>query len=168
STRSSPQGGEHGYDAGKKVKGRKRHLVVDTLGLLLAVVVTSASVQDRAAAGQALAQAQERTGHTIQTLYADSAYAGKVAAVMAHEQQVKVQIIRRVPSWRWDDAQQSLWEEMITMPILPKRWVVERSHAWLEKCRRLTMHHDRTPRAATAWAWLAQARMLMTRLAQAV
>ncbi len=167
STRSSPQGGEHGYDKAKKVKGRKRHLVVDTLGLLVAVVITGASVQDRAAAGQALAQAQERTGHTITKLYADSAYAGKVAALMAHEHKVDVQIIRRTRSWSWDDRQHSLWEEMTAMPILPKRWVVERTHAWLEKYRRLMVHHDRTTRAATAWVWLAQARMLMTRLAKA-
>lgn len=164
STRSSSQGGEHGYDAGKKVKGRKRHLVVDTLGLLLAVVITCAAVQDRDAAAQALEQARQRTGNTINTLFADSAYAGKLAQSIAATQNVEVKIIRRVPSWRYNDAQASLWPLMQAMPVLPKRWVVERSHAWLEKYRRLNVHYDRSIRSATAWVWLAQARMLMTRL----
>ena len=165
STRISPQGGAQGFDAGKKVKGRKRHLVVDTLGLILAVVVTSAALQDRDAAAVALQQAQEKTGQSIKTLFADSAYAGRCAALITKDQAVEVQIIRRMPRGQWDDPQQPLWPEQSEMKVLPKRWVVERTHAWLEKHRRLIMHHDRKVETSRAWVWLAQARMLLARLA---
>ena len=164
SSRGSPQGGTLGFDAGKKVKGRKRHLVVDTLGLLLAVVVTSAAVPDRAAAGQAVAQAYARTGGTLKVLWADSAYAGQCAQEIEKAHQLQVQIVRNSARQRWDDAQQTLWSEEQPMVMPKKRWVVERTHAWLERNRRLVMHHDRKPFYAQAWVWLAQARMLLGRL----
>ena len=164
SSRGSPQGGTLGFDAGKKVKGRKRHLVVDTLGLLLAVVVTSAAVADRAATGQAVAQAYARTGGTLKVLWADSAYAGQCAQEIEKAHQLQVQIVRNSARQRWDDAQQTLWSEEQPMVMPKKRWVVERTHAWLERNRRLVMHHDRKPFYAQAWVWLAQARMLLGRL----
>jgi putative transposase len=164
SSRGSPQGGTLGFDAGKKVKGRKRHLVVDTLGLLLAVVVTSAAVADRAAAGQAVAQAYARTGGTLKVLWAESAYAGQCAQEIEKAHQLQVQIVRNSARQRWDDAQQTLWSEEQPMVMPKKRWVVERTHAWLERNRRLVMHHDRKPFYAQAWVWLAQARMLLGRL----
>lgn len=164
SNRGSPQGGTLGFDAGKKVRGRKRHLVVDTLGLLLAVVVTSAAVQDRAAAGQAVAQACARTGGSLKVLWADSAYAGQCAQEIEKAHSVRVQIVRHSARHRWDDAQQSLWSEEKPVVMPKKRWVVERTHAWLERNRRLVMHHDRKPFYAQAWVWLAQSRMLLSRL----
>ncbi len=166
STRIWPQGGLSGYDAGKKVKGRKRHLVVDTLGLLLAVSVTAASVQDRDGALTAVASACAKHP-TVKRLYADSAYAGKCAERIEHDHRITVQIVRRPGAvGEWDDPQQSLWPlGGGGFVILPKRWVVERTHAWLERSRRLVMHHDRSTANATAWAWLAQARMLLHRLA---
>jgi transposase len=164
SSRGSPQGGTLGFDAGKKVQGRKRHLVVDTLGLLLAVVVTSAAVPDRAAAGQAVAQACARTSGALKVLWADSAYAGQCAQEIEKVHRVQVQIVRNSTRHRWDDAQQSLWSEEQPVAMPKKRWVVERTHAWLERNRRLVMHHDRKPFYAQAWVWLAQARMLLARL----
>jgi putative transposase len=164
SNRGSPQGGTLGFDAGKKVQGRKRHLVVDTLGLLLAVVVTSAAVQDRDAAAQTVAQACKRTGGSFKVLWADSAYAGQCAQQIEKAHDVKVQIVRHSARHRWDDAQQPLWKEEQPVVIAKKRWVVERTHAWLERNRRLVMHHDRKPFYAQAWVWLAQARMLLGRL----
>jgi transposase len=164
STRGSAQGGQVGFDAGKKVQGRKRHLIVDTLGLLLAVVVTSAAVQDREAAPQALAQACKRTAGSIKVLWADSAYAGQCAQELERAHGVQVQIVRHSGRARWDDAQQPLWQEEQPTTMPRKRWVVERTHAWLERSRRLVMHHDRKPLYATAWVWLAQARMLLSRL----
>jgi putative transposase len=169
STRGSPQGGELGYDAGKKVKGRKRHLVVDTLGLLLAVLVTSASVQDRDAAatvvGHALAKAE-----TVTTIFADSAYAKSCAQVLHTQHGVNVQIVRRPgngSSGTYRDQQQPLWQEPLPSGFvpLPKRWVVERTHAWGERWRRLVMHHDRNTTTAAGWVWLAEARILAARLA---
>lgn len=168
SNRISPQGGVSGYDAGKKVKGRKRHLVVDTLGLLLAVSVTAASVQDRDGALAAVASACTKYA-SIQRLYADSAYAGKCAERIEHDHSITVEIVRRPnAAGEWDSPQLSLWPPGGGgFVVLPKRWVVERTHAWLERSRRLVMHHDRSPRIASAWAWLAQAHMLLHRLAVA-
>jgi transposase len=164
SNRISPQGGSSGFDAGKKVKGRKRHLVVDTLGLLLAVSVTAASVQDRDGATLAIADACNRHAR-IEKLFADSAYAGHCAQAIEREHGIAVQIVRR-PSARgeWDDPQAPLWPQSTGFVVLPKRWVVERTHAWLERSRRLVMHHDRSTSHAQAWAWLAQAKMLLARL----
>lgn len=164
SNRGSAQGGTMGFDAAKKVHGRKRHLVVDTLGLLLAVVITSAAVQDRAAAQGAVAQACQRTGGSLKTLWADSAYAGPCAEQIEATLGLQVRIVRHSARHRWDDAQQSLWANEPPPVIAKKRWVVERTHAWLERNRRLVMHHDRKPFYATAWVWLAQARMLLERL----
>ncbi len=166
SNRISPQGGNSGYDAGKKVKGRKRHLVVDTLGLLLAVSVTAASVQDRDGAPSAVSSACSKHP-TIERLYADSAYAGQCAERIAHDNNIAVEIVRRPAAvGEWDTPQQSLWPTGGGgFVVLPKRWVVERTHAWLERSRRLVMHHDRSSRNAAAWAWLAQSHMLLHRLA---
>ncbi|KGE50276.1 IS5 family transposase, partial [Xanthomonas axonopodis] len=93
STRGSPQGGESGYDAGKKIKGRKRHLVVDTLGLLLAVSITAASVQDREGAHPVVERAMEKYPG-IQALYADSGYAGQCAQTVSQCHDIRVQIVR--------------------------------------------------------------------------
>lgn len=164
--RISPQGGTSGYDAGKKVKGRKRHIVTDTLGLLLAVSVTAAGVQDRDGASHVVAQACAKYS-SVKLLYADSAYAGKCAERLRHENSIAVEIVRRPGAFgEWDDPQQSLFTraEAGGFVILPKRWVVERTHAWLERERRMVMHHDRSTRNAAAWAWLAQSRMLVRRL----
>jgi putative transposase len=165
--RISPQGGASGYDAGKKVKGRKRHIVTDTLGLLLAVSVTAASVQDRDGAPQVVAQACAKYS-SIKLLYADCAYAGKCAERLQHEHHITVEVVRRPGAFgEWDNPQQSLFTRAQAggFVILPKRWVVERTHAWLERERRMVMHHDRSAQNATAWAWLAQSRMLLRRLA---
>lgn len=169
STRSTAQGGDTGFDAGKKVKGRKRHLVVDTLGLLLAVTITAASVQDRDAAEPVVAQACAKVAG-LKKLYADGAYGGKCAQAIEATHGLSVEIVRH-PGNRstgtWHDAQQPLWPESVPsgFVVLPKRWVVERTHAWNERARRLMAHHDRSNWAAIAWIWLAEARILATRLA---
>jgi putative transposase len=169
STRSTAQGGETGFDAGKKVKGRKRHLVVDTLGLLLAVTITAASVQDRDAAAPVVAQACAKVPG-LKKLYADGAYGGKCALAIEEAHKLSVEIVRH-PGNRstgtWTGPQQVLWPEEIPrgFVVLPKRWVVERTHAWNERARRLMAHHDRSNWAAIAWVWLAESRILATRLA---
>lgn len=167
STRSSPQGGDSGFDAGKKVKGRKRHMVVDTLGLLLAVTVTAASVQDRDGAKEVVGQAC-RKSPTLKRLYADGAYGGKCAQAIEHAHNIRVEVVRR-PSNRstgtLHDSQQLLWPlPAAGFIVLPKRWVVERTHAWNERCRRMVMHHDRKTSISCAWVWLAEARILLSRL----
>lgn len=170
STRSSPQGGEHGYDAGKKVKGRKRHILVDTLGLLLAVSVTAASVQDRDGAHPVVATAMDKYP-TIETLFADGGYAGQCAQTVSQRHDIEVQVVRHpanrnVGRWCHDDHPDLFTAEADTngFVVLPKRWVVERTHAWNERSRRLVMHHDRLCNVSEAWVWLAEARLLARRL----
>ena len=169
STRSTAQGGDTGFDAGKKVKGRKRHLVVDTLGLLLAITVTAASVQDRDAAAPVVAQACAKVPG-LKKLYADGAYGGKCATAIEETHGISVEIVRH-PGNRntgtWQDAQQPLWPDAVAkgFVVQAKRWVVERTHAWNERARRLMAHHDRSNWAPLAWVWLAEARILATRLA---
>lgn len=170
STRSTPQGGHTGFDAGKKVKGRKRHLLVDTLGLLLAVSVTAASVQDRDAAPPLVEQAMTKVPG-LKKVYADTAYAGRcVETIEAAHPTLRVEIVRR-PTNRntgtWHQGQAELWPAPVPegFVVQAKRWVVERTHAWNERARRLIAHHDRSSWAPVAWVWLVEARILATRLA---
>jgi len=171
STRSTAQGGNTGFDAGKKVKGRKRHLVVDTLGLLLAVTITAASVQDRDAAAPVVGLACAKVPG-LKAVYADAAYGGKCAQAIEKEHGVAVHIVRH-PGNRvtgtWQTAQQPLWPDVVAkgFVVQAKRWVVERTHAWNERARRLIAHHDRSEWAPLAWVWLTEARILATRLATA-
>jgi transposase len=170
STRSSPQGGPSGFDAGKKVKGRKRNVVVDTLGLLLAVSVTAANVQDRDAAPDAVAHAAAKYP-SVATLFVDSAYAGRFAQTVEENHGIRVEVVRHpahktIGQWQADDAPQPL---LVTANAdgfvpLPKRWIVERTHAWNERARRLIMHHDRLPLVSEAWVWLTEARILLRRM----
>ena len=163
STRHSPQGGESGIDAGKKVKGRKRHLVVDSLGLLLGVIVTAASIQDRDAFPPLMASVMDKHPG-IERVYADSAYAGQKADEVERTHGVSVEIVRNTGKPWVDPAQPSLFPEEPPANGLPKRWIVERTHAWNERSRRLIMHHDRLPEVSTAWVWLSEARLLLRRL----
>jgi transposase len=168
-TRSTLQGGNTVFDAGKTVKGRKRNLVVDSLGLLLAVTITAASVQDHDTAADVVAKAYAKA-HTIKKLYTDAAYAGQRAAAIERAHGITVEVVRRQgnrATGTWRDAQQPLGPEESAKPFVmqPMRWVVERTHAWLERDRRLIAHRDRSDRAPSAWIWLAQARMVATRLA---
>lgn len=168
STRSTAQGGDTGFDAGKKVKGRKRHLVVDTLGLVLAVTVTSASVQDRDGAGPVVALACAKVPG-LKRLYADSAYGGQCAQRIEAQHDIAVQIIRRPDNRLTGTFQSELWPQAPARNFIvqAKRWVVERTHAWNERARRLMVHHDRSNWAPVAWVWLTEARLLASRLAQA-
>jgi transposase len=170
SNRGSPQGGDNGYDAGKKVKGRKRHVVVDTLGLLLAVSVTAASVQDRDGAHPVMASATAKYP-SLQTVFADNGYAGQCAQTLTQTHGLSVDIVRHprnasVGRWQLSDQPDLFTREQPRKPfvVLPKRWVVERTHAWIERARRLIMHHDRRSDVSEAWVWLAQGRQLMRRL----
>ena len=111
-----------GWDAGKKVNGRKRHLAVDTMGLLLVVLVTPACVQDRDA-GRALLWRLRASHRSIRLVWADGGYAGKLVAWAACVLHLAVEIVRKRPG-------QSTFE------VLPRRWVVERTLAWISKHRR--------------------------------
>lgn len=163
SVRTSPQGGPKGFDAGKKVKGRKRHIATDTLGLLVAVVVTAASVQDRDAGPVVLDAALDRYP-TLAKVYVDQGYAGRAAQAM-REREVQVEVVRRRDRM-WTTKQLSL----LPLPargfeILPKRWVVERTHAWNDMPRRQAKDYDRRLDVSEAWIWFTEGRLLLRRLA---
>jgi transposase len=166
SVKTSAQGGEKGYDAAKKIKGRKRHLVTDTLGLLIAVLVTGAGVQDRDAALDAMEMAMEKAP-SIRMLYADSGYEGKRALELRERYGIDVEIIRHPASrkgGRWSEGQIALFEAPRSFTVLPKRWVVERTNAWNDRPRRMSKDHDRNLSVSAAWIWLTEARMLLRRV----
>jgi len=144
--------------------------VVDTLDLLLAVSVTAASVQDRAGAHPVGADAVTKYP-TLQTVFADNGYAGRCAQTLTQTHNLNIDIVRHprnanVGFWSVPGQPDLLTETQPRKPfvVLPKRWVVERTHAWIERARRLVMHHDRRTDVAENWVWLAQARMLAARL----
>jgi transposase len=142
-----------GYDAGKKINGRKRHIVVDSLGLLLVVVVTAASMQDRDAAFRLLAAVRERFS-TISLVWADGGYAGRLVNWAKSVLTLTVQIIKRN-----DDTS--------GFTVLPRRWVVERTFGWMLRYRRLVRDYERRPdhhEAMVLWASVT----IMTRKLQRV
>ena len=118
-----------GYDAGKRINGRKRHLVVDSLGLLLAVIVTAASVQDRDAAFRLLALLRERFS-TISLVWADGGYAGRLVSWACQVLALTATIVKRS-------------DDTTGFAVLPRRWVVERTFGWLLRYRRLIRDYER-------------------------
>ena len=118
-----------GYDAGKKISGIKRHILVDTLGLPHAIAITTAEVTDRQGALQAV-QRNRASLATVTSILADGGYTGKPFAQAIRDMLgAEVQIAKR--------------NELHTFSVMPKRWIVERSFAWIEKCRRLWKNCER-------------------------
>jgi transposase len=141
-----------GWDAGKKVNGRKRHLAVDTLGLLLVVVVTAACVQDRDGARPLLWRL--RAGHRgVRLVWADAGYAGKLVAWARCVLGLVVEVVRKRPG-------QSTFE------VLPRRWVVERTLAWIAKHRRCVRDYERLPAHHAAMVTWAMVAVMTRRLAR--
>lgn len=163
--KTSAQGGPKGYDAAKKVKGRKRHLVVDVLGLLLAVLILPANVQDRDAAAPVLARALQKYP-TLKKLFADGGYGGECARELQARYKVEVEVVRRPhPTGVWTDGTGPPPKSAATpFPILPRRWVVERTNSWVERPRRLSKDYDRRLDVSASWVWLAETRILLQRL----
>jgi transposase len=139
-----------GYDAGKKLKGHKRHIAVDTLGLLLCVIVTAASVQDRDGAHPLLARLRE-TFSTISLVWADGGYAGRLLPWARDVLRLSVTIVKRS-----DDVRGFV--------VLPRRWVVERTFAWLSRYRRLVRIYERKPEHHEAMLWWATVHQMTRRL----
>jgi transposase len=167
SVKTSPQGGPKGYDAAKKVKGRKRHILVDTLGLILALAILPANIQDRDGAPPVVAKAMEKYP-SIKKLYVDGAYGGECKAKLELTHKLDVEVVRHPANGavgRWQDAgQQSLFPVSKGFVVLPKRWVVERTHSWNDRSRRLAKDHDRRTDVGESWIWLTEARLLVRRL----
>jgi transposase len=149
---ASEGGEQRGYDAAKKVKGRKRHIVVDTLGLLVAVAVTAADVDDARAAQQALGQVSEAEFPRLRLLWADQKYHNHALyGWVAEHGHYAVEVVRRP-------------EGAKGFVLLPRRWVVERTFAWLKRYRRLSLDREKSTRSAEAMIRLAMIHVMLNRL----
>nr|WP_307960346.1 IS5 family transposase [Sinorhizobium medicae] len=136
-----------------KIKGRKRHIVVDTLGLMVGLVVHSADIQDRDGAVAALKTVLRRWPW-LRHIFADGGYAGpKLRAALRNVAKFTLQIVKRT-----DKAK--------GFEVLPRRWVVERTFAWLGRCRRLAKDWEKSIASAEAWMLIAHIRILTRRLAR--
>jgi putative transposase len=143
--------GDRGYDAGKRVNGRKRHILVDTLGLLLAVVVTAASVQDRDGAKQLLT----RLGGAckkLRKIWVDGGYRGALLTWVAERFRFVLHLVQRSPEQRG-------------FAVLPRRWVVERTFSWFSLNRRLSKDYERQPESSETFISIAMTRLMLRRLA---
>ncbi len=142
-----------GFDAGKKVNGRKRHSVVDTLGLLLMVMVTAASVQDRDG-GKRLLERLRFVMASVAHIWADGGYAGKLVTYAHKVLRPSVEIVGKRPGQRGFE-------------VLARRWVVERTFAWIMRCRRLVQDYERLPEHAEAMVTWTMIGLMSRRLAPA-
>jgi putative transposase len=143
--------GERGYDAGKKINGRKRHILVDTLGLLLIVVVTSASVQDRDGARLLLSRLPGGC-KKLRKIWVDGGYSGRLVEWVAERFKFCLAVVLRPKETR-------------KFVLLPRRWVVERTFGWLNHSRSLSKSYERLPCTDEAWVYIAMTGIMLKRLA---
>src|SRR5690606_4872204 len=153
SVKTTEAGGPRGYDAGKKIKGRKRHIVTDMVGNMLEGIVHGADVQDRDGAPDLIERACQNHP-TVRKLFADGGYAGeKLTTAVAHIEALAIEIVKRS-----DQAKGFV--------ILPRRWIVERTFAWLNRCRRLAKDWEASIASAEAWMFIASIRRMTRRIAK--
>ncbi len=162
SVKSVEGGEERGYDKHKNVWGRKRHLIVDTLGLVMLVVVTSASVQDRDGAKLVLKALFERIKQArykhwwrfcrLERIWADGGYRGEL-----------IEWVRQKLDWKLSIVEKE--EGQKGFVLLPRRWVVERTFSWLNRQRRLTKDFERLPQSSEAFIYVAMIRLMVRNLA---
>jgi putative transposase len=151
SVKTTESGGVRGYDAGKKIKGRKRHIVTDTSGFLIFILVHAADIQDRDGAVDVLKAIRNRFPW-LRHVFADGGYAGdKLRDALRGNGDWTLEIIKRSDKARGFE-------------VLPRRWVVERTFAWLGRCRRLAKDWEQSIESSTAWATIASIRMLTRRI----
>lgn len=151
---SSPESGQRaGYDGAKRRKGSKTHMAVDTLGLLLTLHVTPADEQDRAQVGQLAQNVQAVTGETVEVAFVDQGYTGDTAEQAAAEHGIRLAVVK-------------LPEAKRGFVLLPRRWVVERSFAWLARFRRLARDYERLPDTLKGLHYLAFAMLMAHRFVQ--
>lgn len=150
--KTTEQGGLRGFDGGKLINGRKRHIVVDTLGLLLVVVVHAANIQDRDGAKLVF---RKRIGHLprLQKVWADGAYGGQLLDWVKQRFMWVLDIVKRDPLVKG-------------FKVLPKRWIVERTFGWLSHCRRLSKDYEALTETSEAFVYTAMIRLMVRRLAK--
>ena len=150
---TTQSGGPRGIDAGKRIKGRKRHIVTDTEGLLLAVLVHPANIQDVHGAVPLLRTLRRRFPK-LQQIFADRVYRGQqLLDAIADCGPWSIEIVQRPHGAKG-------------FQLLPRRWVVERTFAWFGRCRRLAKDFEASTQSATAWLYLAHVRLISRRLAR--
>src|SRR5215813_13124527 len=153
SVKTTEMGGpERGYDGGKKVKGRKQHLLVDTLGHLLRVVVLAADIQDRDGAKGLLTGLPLMVKRRLSKLWADGAYNGGIAEWCLEVLHILLEVVQPV----------TLLPGVVRFP---RRWVVERTFAWLANYRRLSKDYEESPRSSEGFIYLAFIHLLLRRAA---
>jgi putative transposase len=141
-------GDERGFDGGKKVNGRKRHILVDVLGLVLVVLVHAANLADSTAARMVLAEASLSVP-TLEKIWADSGYRGDRVQIAAHKSGIDFEVVQR---------------QAASFEVLPRRWVVERTLAWLGKQRRLSKDYERLPQVSETVVHVAMIPLMLKRL----
>lgn len=153
SVKSDSHGGAVGYDAAKRIKGRKRHLLVDTLGLLLGIEITPASIPEREGA-QTLLKRVLKGFSWLKLMWVDGGYSGPAFAqwVRGIRPKLKTEVVKRS-------------DDVSGFEVLPRRWVVERTFGWLMRHRRLVRDYETTESSAQAFAYLAMIRIQLRRLA---
>ena len=165
SVKTTEMGGPRGYDGGKKVNGRKRHLVVDTQGLLLKAKVLPADLHDRPAAELVLA-GLHRPYPGIRLMWADTAYRG-LAGWLTEQLGWSLEITRHwwTGARVWVAAGQPSPKRPAGFQVLPRRWVVERTFAWLGRNRRLSKDYERLCETTETWIYLAMTKLMLRRIA---
>lgn len=154
SVKTTESGGPRGYDAGKKIKGRKRHIATDTRGNMLDGYVHTADIQDRDGA-PALIERLREDHPTLTKIFADGGYAGeKLQSAIEHIEGLAIEIVKRS-----DTAKGFV--------LLPKRWIVERTFAWLGRCRRLAKDFEASIASSEAWLFIASIRRMTRAFARA-
>jgi transposase len=149
---STPESGHRaGYDGAKKKKGTKVHAAVDTLGDLLAVLVTPANQQERAQVRELARAVQAVTGQHVELAFVDQGYTGDEPAQAAAEQGIRLEVVKHTEAKRG-------------FVLLPRRWVVERSFAWTTRFRRLARDYERLPQTVAALHFIAFTCLLLHRL----
>jgi transposase len=152
SARPPESGPRAGYDGAKRKRGSKLHMAVDTLGHLLALHVTPANVDDRAEVGKLADAVQNATGETVDLIYVDQGYTGDKPADAARQHGIVLCVVK-------------LAEAKKGFVLLPKRWVVERSFAWMTRCRRLVKDYERYASALAGFHVVAFACLMLKRTA---
>jgi putative transposase len=154
SVKTSAVSGERGFDGAKLVTGRKRHILVDVMGLLLVVMVHKASIQERAGAKSLLQRAKAKGFKRLALIWADGGYAGHPM----------IEWVFELAGWLFEVVKRS--DDVKGFQILPRRWVVERTFAWLGRYRRLSKDYEVLPRSSEAFIYAAMVNLMLARLAR--
>ena len=155
-------GPARGYDGGKRVKGRKRHVLVDVTGLVLAVCVHAADVQDREGARMLVRTAAPNDLARLRVVWADQGYTGAFAPWLAEQRGWQLEVVRHPARQAWRYGLEARPKH--TFRVLPRRWVVERTFAWLGQSRRLSRDYERLPATSEAMIYGAMSRLMLRRL----